>query len=154
MRAAVALAQGDGNLRNGGFTIGVEKLGPVGDDGTVFLVCAAEEARNVHEGHQRDVEGIAETHEAGCLAGSVDVQAASKYARLVGHDSDAPSAHMGEADYDILGVVLVDFEELSVIHDGGNDAVHIVGLVRIVGNDVVETFLNSADRVGSRPERS
>ena len=40
----------------------------MGDDATVFLLRSAKEARNIHEGHERNVERIAETYETCSLA--------------------------------------------------------------------------------------
>ena len=144
---AVALAEGDGHLRNRSLAIGVQKLRTVGDDGAVFLLGAGQEARDVHEGDQRDVERVAEAHEAGALAGGVDVEHAGEHAGLVGHDAHAAAAHVGEADDDVLREVLVDLEELAVIHDAADHAVHVVGLVGAVGDDVVEGVVHAADRV-------
>ncbi len=45
------------------------------NDAAVLLVHAGQEARNVDERHQGDVEGVAEAHEAGALDRGVDVQA-------------------------------------------------------------------------------
>ena len=73
MRAAVGLAKGYRNLGNCGLAVGVQELCSVLDDSAVFLLGAGKEARNVHESYQRDIEGVAEAHEAGCLAGCVYV---------------------------------------------------------------------------------
>ena len=72
--AAVVLAEDDGDLRYGGFAVSVEQLSAVQDDTAVLLTSAGQEAGDVHQRHQRNVEGVAETHEAGTLAGGVDVE--------------------------------------------------------------------------------
>ena len=38
------------------------------DDAAVFLLCSAEEARNVNQCHERDIECIAEADESCSLA--------------------------------------------------------------------------------------
>ena len=43
-----------------------------------------------------------------------------------------------ESDDDVLGVVLLDFEEVAVVDDGVDDILDVVGLVGFVGNDGVE----------------
>ena len=40
----------------------------MGDDAAVFLLCSAEEARHIDQCHERNVECVAETYEARCLA--------------------------------------------------------------------------------------
>ena len=65
---AIALAQSDGNLGYGSLAVSVEKLCTVQDNGVILLTCAGKEARNVNKRYDRNVEGIAEAHEAGSLA--------------------------------------------------------------------------------------
>ena len=132
---AVGLAQGHGHLRNGGLAIGIEQLGTVGDDGAVFLLRSAQEARHIHQGDQRNVEGVAEAHETGGFARGVDIQHAGQHFGLIGHHAHAASVHVGEADDDVAGELAVYFEELAVVHDTIDNIVHIVRLVRVVGND-------------------
>ena len=108
------------------------------DDSAVLLLCAGQEAGNVHEGNDRNVECIAETHEAGGFSGRVDVQYSGQVSGLVGHNADGCASHVGESYYDVAGVVLVDLEELSVVNDGSDDVIHVVRLIGAVGNDGVE----------------
>ncbi len=148
MRAAVALAEGDGDLGDGGFTVGVQKLGTVGDDGAVLLLGARKEAGNVHEGDERNVEGVAKTYEAGGLAAGVDVQHAGEFAGLVGHDAHAAAVHVRKAHDDILGKVFMHFEELPVVHNAADDLIHVIGFVGVVGNNTVEGVLHAVHGVG------
>ena len=67
VRAAVGLARDHRDLGHGGLGEGVEQLGPVADDPAELLGGAGQEAGHVLEGHERDVEGVAEAHEAGPL---------------------------------------------------------------------------------------
>ncbi len=117
MRPAVALAQGHGNLRHGCLPVGIEELGSVRDDAAVLLLGPAEEAGNIDERHERDVERITEADKARGLARGVDVEHAGEYLRLVRHDSDGLAAHVRETYDYVLRPALVDFEELSVIDD-------------------------------------
>ena len=147
MCSAVGLAQGNRNLGNGGLAVGIEKFGAVGDDRTVLLLGAGKESGYIYEGDQWNVEGIAEAHEARCLAGCVDVQHAGEHLGLVGHDADAASAEVGESHDYVLGEVLVDLEEVAVIHDGADDLVHVVCLVGVVRDYLVENVGHAVDRV-------
>ena len=105
------------------------------------------EAGNVHEGYDGDVEGVAETYETCGFSRRVDVEHTGQVLGLVGHDAYRCAAHVSEADDDVLGVVLVDLEEFSVIHDAADDIVHVVSLVGAIGYDGVEGVLKSLDRV-------
>ena len=62
--AAVGLARDHRDLRHRRLAEGVEQLGAVRDDAAVLLVDARQEARHVDEGDDRQVEGVAEAHEA------------------------------------------------------------------------------------------
>ena len=89
-----------------------------------------QEARHVDEGDERDVEGVAEAHEARGLDRAVDVEHAREHLRLVGDDADGAPVEAREADDDVLRAVLVDLEERAVVDDAVDDVVHVVGLVR------------------------
>ncbi len=62
---------------------------------------ARQEARHVDEGQDRDLEGIAEAHEARGLAAGVDVEAARQHHRLVGHHADRLALDADEAGDDV-----------------------------------------------------
>ena len=64
----IAFAECDSYLGNGRFAVGIEQLGTMVDDTIILLSRAGKEAWYVDEGDKRNVEGIAETHETGCLA--------------------------------------------------------------------------------------
>ena len=93
------------------------------------------------------VEGVAEAYEAGALARGVAVEHAGHGLGLVGDDADAHAAHVGEADDEVLGEVLMHFEELAVVDDGVDDVFHVVGLVGVLGDDGVEVVLQTVDGV-------
>ena len=137
MGAAVTLAERDRNLRDRRFSISVEQFGAVGDDAAIFLLRAAEEAGDIHQGDQGNVESVAEPDETGRLTGGIDVQDARQYPGLVGDDAYALPTHAGESDEDVFGEILVDFEETVVVDNAPYDVVHVVGLVGLVGDDRV-----------------
>ncbi len=124
------------------------------DDALVFLPCAGEEARYVDERYQRNVEAVAEAHEAGCLARSVAVEHAGEHLRLVGNDADRLAVHACETHDDVLGIVALHFEELAVVYDGVDDVIHIVRAAGIVRHDVVELVFEAVDGVGAVDQRS
>ena len=142
MGSAVGFPEGYSYLRDGSLSVRIEKFGSIGNDGSVFLLGSAKEARYVHEGDNRNVEGIAEAYESGSLPGCVDVENAGDDLRLVGHDADTSAVHVCEANYDVAGVALVNLEEFPVIDNALYDIVHVVGLVRAVRDDVIEAVIH------------
>src|SRR5213076_3067007 len=96
--------------------------------------------RHVHEGHERDVEAVAEAHEPGGFVRRVDVQHAGQHDGLLGHDAHRLPPQAGEADHDVPREMLLDLQELAVIHHFGYDLLHVVppgGHVRHDGVEVV-----------------
>ena len=71
------------------------------DQAAVFLRGARQEARHVDEGHDRNVEGVAEAHEARGLARGVDVEHAGEHHRLVGDEAHGAAGDAAEAGDDV-----------------------------------------------------
>ena len=86
--AAVGLARDDGNERNSGLGVGVDELCAAANDAVPLLVGARQEAGNINQGENRDVERIAGAHESRGLFRCVDVESAGELHRLVGDDAD------------------------------------------------------------------
>ena len=124
------------------------------DYGVVFLACARKESRNVDKRNQRNVEGVAEAYEAGCLARCVAVEHSGEEFRLVGNDTYRLSVEAGETDDDVLRIVALHFEELAVVDDCAYDLIHVVCLVWRVGHDFVQSVFHAVDRVCALYERS
>ena len=117
------------------------------DDGVVFLSGTGEESGNVDEADDGDVEGVAEAYEACGLARGVAVEHTGEDLGLVGHDADALAVEACEADDDVACKLALYLHELSVVDDGADDLVHVVGLVGVVGDDFVQTVLTTVDGV-------
>ena len=132
MGAAITFPERYRNLRNGGFSVCVKEFCAVCNDGSVLLLGAGKEAGNIHQGNQGDVEGVAEAHEAGGLPAGIDIQHAGKHLGLVGHNSHASACKACKTNNYVLGKVLVNLKELSVIYNAPDDSVHVVGLVGVV----------------------
>jgi hypothetical protein len=101
----------------------------VADDAAVLLGDAGQEAGDVDQGDQRDVERVAEPDELARLVGGVDVEDAGHDARLVRDDADAAAVDPAEADHDVLGVAGLDLEEVLRGRRGGDDLADVVALV-------------------------
>ncbi len=68
--------------------------------------------------------------------------------RLVGHDAYGRALDAAEADHDVLREAGVDLEELPVVQDAGDHAVHVIGLVGRVRNEPVELGIHVRDLTG------
>ncbi len=136
--AAVGLAGDDGDLGHGGFAVGVEQLGAVGDDAAVFLGHAGQKAGHVYKGDDGDVECVAKAHKAGRFFGRVNVQHAGQDGGLLAHDAHRETAHAGKADDDVARVMLVDLEKVALVYHVGDDVFHVIRFVGVVGHDAVQ----------------
>ena len=54
---------------------------------------------------------------------------------------------MGESDDYVFREILVDLEELTVVHDAPDDLVHVVRTVGVVRDYLVEAVVDTAHRV-------
>lgn len=117
------------------------------DHAVILLTGAGKESGDVDQSDQRNVECVAEADEAGTLARGVAVEHAGKIFGLVGHDAHGLTVEAGEADDDVLGIVALYLEELSVVDDGADDLVHVIGTVGRVGDNLVERVLETVDGV-------
>src|SRR6266436_6379090 len=139
--AAVGFAGDDRDFGDSGFGVGEEQLGAMLDDAAEFLLCTGKEAGHVFEGDERDVEGVAEAHEARAFDGSVDIEDAGKKSGLVGNDADGAAIEARKTYDEILGEMFVDFEEVGVVNDGVNGVLDVVGFLRVVGYERIERIV-------------
>jgi len=146
---AVGLAGNDRQLGHRGLGIGEEHLGPVLDDAQLFLVAAGQEAGDVDEADQRDVEGIAEADEARPLHRGLHVERTGEDRRVVGDDADRAPAQAGEANHQVLGVALVDLEELLVVDHGQDQLLDVIGLVGVDRHDLVQPVVHAVEGVAA-----
>ena len=153
VRAAVRLARDHRQLRHRRLGVGVEELRAVADDPAPLLRGAGQEAGHVDEGDERDVERVARADEARRLDRRVDVEHAGERARLVADDADRVAAEPREAADDVLGEALVHLEELAVVDDLRDHLLHVVRLVRLVGDERVELGRLAVDGIGRRGVR-
>jgi hypothetical protein len=107
----------------------IQELRAMANDAAVLLHRARQESWNVFERDERNVERIAEPHEARAFDRRVDVQRAGQVGRLIGDDAHRPAAEPREADNDVARVVLVDLEKISLVGNGVDQVQHVVRLV-------------------------
>jgi hypothetical protein len=123
------------------------------DDPAPLLRGPGEEAGDVLEGEQRDIEGVTEADEAGALEAGVHVEAAGQDLGLVGHDPHGLPVVAGEPHHDVLGVALLDLEEDPVVGGAANHLAHVVRLVRVVGDELPELLVPAVPGVGGLHDR-
>ena len=99
--AAVGLAGDHGDFRHGRLGVGVEDLGAVANGAAVFLRRSRQETGDIDEGHQRDVEAVAEADEARALDRRVDVEDPRQKRRLIGDDADGNAVVARETDQQV-----------------------------------------------------
>ncbi len=73
------------------------------NNATVLLLHSEQKSGHINKSQQRNVEGIAESNEAGHLVRGVDVERPREYAGLIGNDSDRAPLDASKTDYGILG---------------------------------------------------
>ena len=145
--APVSFPRDDGDLGNSGFSKRKEQFCAVLDDAAKLLLGPREKSGDIFKCDQRNVEGVAETHETCAFHGTVDIQNAGKKCRLIADDADRTAIEPRKTHHNIFGVVFVHFEEVAVVNDGLNDILHVVGLLRVGGNKRVERFIAASCRI-------
>jgi len=70
-------------------------------------------------------------------------------ARLIADDADGMAVEPRESAHDVRRPPLVHLEELAAVDDAPDHIVHVVRLVRIVGNKSVELGILAVAEVGS-----
>ena len=124
---AVGLAHGDGDLRDGSLTIGVEQLSPAPQNTVVFLAGAGQETWYVNQHYDGNVERVAGTDEPGCLFRSINIQATSQAGGLVSDKPHGLTLNPAKSHHHVLGAIGLDLQVFAIIGDGLNDLAHIVG---------------------------
>ena len=108
------------------------------DDSTELLVSSGKETWYIRERDNWDLKSVTEADEASSLDRSIDVQAACKDLRLVGHNTANTTLDLREASDHVLCVAWHDLiKGIPVAHvlDHGE---HVIGLVWVVRHNVVE----------------
>ena len=151
--AAIGFARDAGHLRHRRFGIGEQQLRAVLDDAAMLLRRAGQEAGHVDEGHDGNVEGIAETHEARCLAAGVAVDHAREHQRLIGDEADRVTFQPPEADDHVARERFADFEEIALVHHLMDQFLDVIGLVGAFRHQRVERIFPALGIVFGRPMR-
>ena len=115
------------------------------DDAAPLLVGSGQESRNVDEGHEWEIECIAESDESRRLAAGIDIEAPREDEWLIGNDPHGSALQAGEADDDVLGER--ELEEAAIIEDLTDDGFDIIGFGGIRWYQVAQGRATSVSRV-------
>lgn len=99
---------------------------------------AGQEAWNVHQRHQWDVENIAEADKARRLVAGVDIQCSSLHRGLIGDDARHDARNTSEAAHDVGREEALHFKVSAPINDARDHLFHVNGHPRIVGYQVIQ----------------
>ncbi len=101
------------------------------DDAAEFLLRAGQETGYIFERNQWNVERVAETHESRAFHRGVDIQHAGKKRWLISDNAHRAAVEPREAHYNVLRVMLVHFEKVVIVGNGGDGFLDVVRLQRI-----------------------
>ena len=124
------------------------------DNGVVLLTSTGQESRNVNERYNRNIEGVAETNEASSLTRSVNIEHTSIAVGLVGYDTYTLTIETCETNDNVLGELRLHLEEFTIVYYSTNHLVHVVSLVGVLGDNLIQAVLHTVDGVVSGLERS
>src|SRR5699024_8838840 len=136
---------GDGDLRNGCFTVGVEQLCAAAQNTVVLLVQTWQEARDVYQQNQWDIERVTGADETSSLFGRVDVQAAREDGWLVSNKADGLTFDATKRYDDVFCSFCLNLKEFTIVAQSFNNFAHIIRLGWGVWNDFIQLEVLSGD---------
>ena len=137
---AEGFSQDHGDQRHLRVGVGVDHFRTAADDARMFLFGSRLVSGGVHQGDDRQVERVAQTHESCHFFGGIHVEDARVDVRLVGHNADRMPVHAGESHHCGACEQLVHLHEFAVVHDAADHVEHVVWLAIVVGHDGGESF--------------
>mmetsp|Transcript_12904 Transcript_12904/g.17644 ORF Transcript_12904/g.17644 Transcript_12904/m.17644 type:complete len:218 (-) Transcript_12904:690-1343(-) len=121
------------------------------DDSPMLLRHPGQEAGHVHEGEQRDVEGVTHADKPRRLGGGINVKAPCEDGGLVGNDSDTSTSDSSETNNNVLRPRTHQLKHLPVIHHLGENHFHIIGKLGVGGHQDIQSRAVSVRRVQAGP---
>ena len=101
------------------------------NNAAVFLRSTGHKARDIDQGDNGNIEGIAKTHKARGFNRCLDVQATRQNEGLIGYNANGLSFYTTKTNQDILGVIGLQLKKLTVVCNLANQLMHIVRLIGI-----------------------
>jgi len=140
IRASVSFARDHADLGDAGFGVGEQHFGAVADDAAVLLVHPRQKTGRVHEGYDRQIEGIAEAHHPADFVGRVNIHHARHAGRFLGNNAHRSAVQARQANDSIGSEAGLNFEEGAAVHDLLNSSMQTVGFVRVDRHERVQSF--------------
>ncbi len=106
----------------------------------MFLVHTRQETGRVNEGHDRQVESVAEAHHPADFICRVDIHHTRHAGRFLGNDANRSAAKARQPDDGIGRKTRLNLEERPAVHDLLNRGMQAVGFVRVKGHERVQRF--------------
>src|SRR5690348_4778976 len=153
IRPTVSLSGDHRDLGHRGLRECEEKFRTVFDDAAELLLRSWQKSWNIFKSYERDIEGVAETHEARAFERGIDIEYAGEKSRLIGDNANRAAVESRESHDDIFREVLVHFEKVSFIDDGVNSVFDVIGFLRFIGYKGVQGFFSPVRRIRCRPSR-
>mmetsp|Transcript_13921 Transcript_13921/g.34995 ORF Transcript_13921/g.34995 Transcript_13921/m.34995 type:complete len:369 (+) Transcript_13921:383-1489(+) len=123
------------NFGHRGFGVRKEKLSSVPYDSSEFLFRPGQKPGNIHKGHQRYIESIAEADKSRGFVAGINVEATCQSQRVVGDHPNRVTLHPRKSRHNVLRHFRHDFKNVAVIHNLSNNILHVVGCVGVVGHE-------------------
>jgi hypothetical protein len=98
----------------------------------MLLLGARQETGRIDQGHQRNVEGVAEADKTRALIRGVDIQHTGQVIGLVGDNAHRVAIQAAKANHQVAGVFRLYFQELAIIHQRFDHFAHIIRALRVV----------------------
>ena len=117
------------------------------NDSPVLLFGPWHESRHINQADERDIEVVAKPHKPGPLDRGIIIEYPGQDSRLVGNEPDGLSSQSAESDNEVARKCLVDFKKLLAVEDAVYQYLHIVRLVRVSGDQIVEGGVSSVRRI-------
>ena len=123
------------------------------DDATILLCRAGHEAGHIDKRQHRDIEGITETDKAGSLFRCINIQTTGQHHRLVGNHTHGRPFDADKTNHQVGCIVGLQLKKVTLVRHFYNQLFHVVGLIRVIGNQRIQRCFGSICRVFRWPDR-
>ncbi len=117
------------------------------DNPAKFLIRTWQKSGNIFKSDQGNVERIAESNESRALQRRFDIEASGKMRRLVRDDADGTAIEPRKSNHKILRVKFVNLKKISIVGNGVNDVLDVVGNIRFRRHKRVQRWFRAIRRI-------
>ena len=150
---AVALADDHREHRHRGLRSGVQAAHAFAQRGLLLGLQPDHEARDIHQEHERDMEGIAQLDEMCLLPRRPGIHRSAVDHRVVGDEADHLAVHPAKRDDDRTREGRLDLESRPLVGDHFEKLPHVVGLPAVARHDGEEILVAPVGRVAGFDDR-